>query len=34
MLAAHEPTLDPRIDWEASAAAREYDVTVFGFDNP
>lgn len=35
MLAAHEPSLDPRIKWEAHSASREYDVTVVGFnDNP
>ena len=30
MLAAHEPTRDPRIDWEASSAAPRYAVTVLG----
>src|SRR5262249_46742618 len=30
MVCAHEPTADPRIDWEASSAARDFDVTVLG----
>lgn len=34
MLASHEPMLDPRIDWEASYAAREYAVTVLGIQDP
>jgi glycosyltransferase involved in cell wall biosynthesis len=32
MLCAHEPTLDPRIHWEAEGAARRrFEVTVVGF---
>jgi len=31
MICAHEPTLDPRIRWEAEAAARRFDLTVLGF---
>jgi glycosyltransferase involved in cell wall biosynthesis len=31
MLCAHEPTLDPRIRWEAEAAAARFDVLVLGF---
>ena len=31
MICAHEPSLDPRIRWEAEAAARRFDVTVLGF---
>lgn len=31
MLCAHEPSLDPRIRWEAEAAVRRFDVTVLGF---
>jgi len=31
MICAHEPSLDPRIRWEAEAAARHFQVTVLGF---
>ena len=31
LLCGHEPTLDPRIDWEANYAADQYDVKVIGF---
>jgi glycosyltransferase involved in cell wall biosynthesis len=31
MICAHEPSLDPRIRWEAEAAADRFDVTVLGF---
>ena len=31
MVCAHEPTMDPRIRWEAERAASLYDVTVLGF---
>ena len=31
MVCAHEPTMDPRIRWEAEGAAQQYDVTVLGF---
>lgn len=31
MVCAHEPNLDPRIRWEAAAAARRFEVTVLGF---
>jgi glycosyltransferase involved in cell wall biosynthesis len=31
MLCAHEPTMDPRVRWTAEFAAREFDVTVLGF---
>lgn len=31
MLCAHEPTMDPRIRWEAEFAAARFDVTVLGF---
>jgi glycosyltransferase involved in cell wall biosynthesis len=31
MLCAHEPTLDPRIRWEAESAAGRAEVTVLGF---
>jgi glycosyltransferase involved in cell wall biosynthesis len=31
MVCAHEPSLDPRIRWEAAGAARRFDVTVVGF---
>src|SRR4051812_7575593 len=31
MICAHEPSLDPRIRWEAESAARHFDVTVLGF---
>jgi glycosyltransferase involved in cell wall biosynthesis len=31
MICAHEPTMDPRIRWEAQGAAQEFDVTVLGF---
>jgi glycosyltransferase involved in cell wall biosynthesis len=31
MLCAHEPKMDPRIGWEAQAAARGFEVTVLGF---
>jgi glycosyltransferase involved in cell wall biosynthesis len=34
MVCAHEPTLDPRIRWEAEAAARRFEVTVLGFNRP
>ena len=30
-LAAHEPSLDPRVKWEAESAAKAYEVTVVGF---
>lgn len=30
MLAAHEPQADPRVDWAATMAAHEFDVTVLG----
>ena len=33
MICAHEPTMDPRIRWEAEGAARWFDVTVLGFAN-
>src|SRR3954470_15904131 len=33
MVCAHEPTMDPRIRWEAEGAARWFDVTVLGFAN-
>ena len=33
MICAHEPTMDPRIRWEAEGAARGFDVTVLGFTN-
>jgi glycosyltransferase involved in cell wall biosynthesis len=33
MICAHEPSLDPRIRWEAESAARYFDVTVLGFNN-
>ena len=31
MVCAHEPSLDPRIRWEAESAAGRFDVTVLGF---
>jgi len=31
MICAHEPSLDPRIRWEAEAAAHRFKVTVLGF---
>ena len=31
MVCAHEPTLDPRIRWEAEGAARRFAVSVLGF---
>jgi glycosyltransferase involved in cell wall biosynthesis len=31
MVCAHEPTMDPRIGWEAKGAAERFDVTVLGF---
>jgi glycosyltransferase involved in cell wall biosynthesis len=31
MVCAHEPTMDPRIRWEAERAASSFDVTVLGF---
>jgi glycosyltransferase involved in cell wall biosynthesis len=31
MVCAHEPSLDPRIRWEADAAAARFSVTVLGF---
>lgn len=34
MICAHEPSLDPRIRWEAEAAAQRFDVTVLGFNRP
>src|SRR5262245_43480246 len=34
MLCAHEPSLDPRIRWEAEGAAKRFEVTVLGFDRP
>src|ERR1051326_5938940 len=30
MICAHEPSLDPRIRWEAEAATHRFDVTVLG----
>jgi glycosyltransferase involved in cell wall biosynthesis len=33
MICAHEPSLDPRIRWEAESAGRHFDVTVLGFNN-
>ncbi|MBI2190642.1 MAG: glycosyltransferase [Planctomycetes bacterium] len=30
MLVAHDPTLDPRIDWEATSAAGKFEVLVLG----
>jgi glycosyltransferase involved in cell wall biosynthesis len=33
MICAHEPTMDPRIRWEAEGAARDFDVTVLGLRN-
>jgi glycosyltransferase involved in cell wall biosynthesis len=33
MICAHEPTMDPRIRWEAEGAARDFDVTILGFRN-
>lgn len=33
MLCAHEPTMDPRVKWAATSAARSFDVTVLGFNN-
>jgi glycosyltransferase involved in cell wall biosynthesis len=30
MLMAHDPSLDPRIDWEASSAAARFDVVALG----
>lgn len=32
MLCAHEPALDPRVQWEAKTAAGKFDVTVLGFE--
>jgi glycosyltransferase involved in cell wall biosynthesis len=34
MICAHEPSLDPRIRWEAEAAAHRFEVTVLGFNRP
>ena len=34
MICAHEPGLDPRIHWEAAAAAGRFEVTVLGFNRP
>ncbi|MBV8773830.1 MAG: glycosyltransferase [Deltaproteobacteria bacterium] len=31
MLCAHEPSMDPRVGWEAKAASAQFDVTVLGF---
>jgi glycosyltransferase involved in cell wall biosynthesis len=31
MVCAHEPTMDPRIRWEAEQAGPSFDVTVLGF---
>jgi len=31
MLCAHEPTMDPRIRWEAEGAADRFEITVLGF---
>jgi glycosyltransferase involved in cell wall biosynthesis len=31
MICAHEPTLDPRIRWEAEGAAHQFSVSVLGF---
>jgi glycosyltransferase involved in cell wall biosynthesis len=31
MLCAHEPTLDPRVCWEAESAVARFQVTVLGF---
>src|SRR6266568_629493 len=31
MVCAHEPTLDPRIRWEAEGAAHRFAVSVLGF---
>jgi glycosyltransferase involved in cell wall biosynthesis len=31
MLCPHEPTLDPRVHWEAEGAAKHFGVTVVGF---
>src|SRR5437667_9878007 len=31
MVCAHEPTLDPRIRWEAEGGAERFAVTVLGF---
>ena len=31
MICAHEPTVDPRIRWEAEFAANQFEVTVLGF---
>ena len=33
MICAHEPTMDPRIRWEAEGAAKGFHVTVLGFSN-
>lgn len=33
MLAAHHPSLDPRIDWEAESASKNYLVQVVGFND-
>jgi len=34
MICAHEPTVDPRIRWEAEFAADRFAVTVLGFKEP
>lgn len=34
MICAHEPSLDPRIRWEAEGAAQRFEVTVLGFNRP
>src|SRR5690349_21806092 len=35
MLCAHEPLVDPRVDWEATSAVNKgYSVTVVGFIDP
>jgi glycosyltransferase involved in cell wall biosynthesis len=33
MVCAHEPTMDPRIRWEAESAVERFDVTVLGFNH-
>src|SRR5688572_28977779 len=30
MLVSHDPTLDPRVDWEARSASGRFDVVVLG----
>ena len=34
MICSHEPMMDPRVRWEAEYAAKEFDVTVLGFNRP